>query len=129
MEILQIIGNAGNRDETSQLTFTCSKLTIKTPEQCQWCCAIFCIVNFEHISHLFLMFLLLTLNRQMLAGLFFIASRAHEKDKNIQCAMFLHVITEDALNWSCTKMGWTWGVNIRYSGTTYLPLKKLLGEF
>ena len=27
-----------------------------------------CIVNFEHISHLFFVFLLLTLNKQMLAG-------------------------------------------------------------
>ena len=27
------------------------------------------IVNFEHISHLFLVFLLLTLNKQMLAGI------------------------------------------------------------
>ena len=28
------------------------------------------IVNFEHISHLFLVFLLFTLNTQMLSGLF-----------------------------------------------------------
>ena len=38
----------------------CSKLTIKTP-------GVF-IVNFKHISHLFLLFLLLTLNKYMLAG-------------------------------------------------------------
>ena len=38
----------------------CSKLTIKTP-------SVF-IVNFEHILHLVLVFLLLTLSRQMLAG-------------------------------------------------------------
>ena len=37
----------------------CSKLTIKTPERRHW--RIF-IVNFEHISHLVLVFLLLTLN-------------------------------------------------------------------
>ena len=41
----------------------CSKLTIKSPEQCQ--CF---IVNFEHISRLVLVFLLLTLNMQMLTG-------------------------------------------------------------
>ena len=41
----------------------CSKLTIATPEQCQlYKSGVFC-VNFEHISHLFQMFLLLTLNR------------------------------------------------------------------
>ena len=30
------------------------------------------IVNFEHISHLFLLFLLLTLNKYMLAGLWYL---------------------------------------------------------
>ena len=40
----------------------CSKLTIKTLVFGVY------IVNFEHISHLFLVFLLLTLNTQMLAG-------------------------------------------------------------
>ena len=41
----------------------CSKLTIKTPEQCQWhrCSGVF-IVNFEDTSSLVLEFLLLTLN-------------------------------------------------------------------
>ena len=63
---------------TSQLTFyllkvnnrnarkkreICSKLTIKTPERCQWRRSGVFIVNFEHISHLFLVFLLLTLNK------------------------------------------------------------------
>ena len=43
--------------------FTCSKLTIKTSEWRHWCRSGAFIVNFEHISHLFLMFLLLTLNR------------------------------------------------------------------
>ena len=40
----------------------CSKLTIKTPERRQWSRFGVCIVNFEHISHLVLVFLLLTLN-------------------------------------------------------------------
>ena len=38
----------------------CSKLTIKTPEQ--WRRSGVFIVKFEHISHLLLVFLLLTLN-------------------------------------------------------------------
>ena len=42
---------------------TCSKLTIKTSEQHQWRRSGVFIVNFEHISHLFLVLLLLTLNR------------------------------------------------------------------
>ena len=35
----------------------CSKLTIKTPEQRQWHRSGIFIVNFEHISHLFLVFI------------------------------------------------------------------------
>ena len=40
----------------------CSKLTIKTPEQRHWRRYGVFIVNFEHISHFFLVLLLLTLN-------------------------------------------------------------------
>ena len=40
----------------------CSELTIKIPERRQWRSGIF-IFNFEHISHLVLVFLLLTLSR------------------------------------------------------------------
>ena len=45
----------------------CSKLTIKTPERRLASSGVF-IVNFEHISHLVLVFLLLTLNMQLPAG-------------------------------------------------------------
>ena len=38
---------------TSKRCEICSKLTIKTSE----------VINFEHVSHLFLVFLLLTLNK------------------------------------------------------------------
>ena len=41
----------------------CSKLTINTPERRQWRRSGVFIVNFEHISHLVLVFLLLTLGR------------------------------------------------------------------
>ena len=40
----------------------CSKLTIKIPERRHWHRSGIFIVNFEHISHLVLLFLLLTLN-------------------------------------------------------------------
>ena len=40
----------------------CSKLTIKTPERRHWCRSGVFIVNFEHVSHLVLVLLLLTLN-------------------------------------------------------------------
>ena len=41
----------------------CSKLTIKTPEQRYWPLSGIFIANFEHTSHLALVFLLLTLCR------------------------------------------------------------------
>ena len=41
----------------------CSKLTIKTPERRHWRRSGVFIVNFEHISHLVLLFLLPTLSR------------------------------------------------------------------
>ena len=46
----------------------CSKLTIKTPGQRQWRLSdVFIVtVNFKHTSHIALLFLLLTLSRQML---------------------------------------------------------------
>ena len=41
----------------------CSKLTIKTSEWRQWRCSDTFIVNFEHVSHLLLVFLLLNLTK------------------------------------------------------------------
>ena len=47
-----------------------SKLTIKTPKRRHWRRFGVFIVNFEHMSLLFLVFLLLTLNKEVLVGLF-----------------------------------------------------------
>ena len=62
-------GNNGNEFSfpLAQPALTCSKLTIETLEQGvkkwrQWRRSGVFIVNFEHISHLVLVFLLLTLN-------------------------------------------------------------------
>ena len=49
----------------------CSKLTIKTPIRRQWRRSGVFIVNFKHISHLFLLFVLFTLSKLMLAGMRF----------------------------------------------------------
>ena len=46
----------------------CSKLTIKTPERRHWHWSRVFIFNFEHISHLVLLYLLLTLNMYLPAG-------------------------------------------------------------
>ena len=58
----------GNKRNTRTCEI-CSKLTIKTPEWRQWRRSGVFIFNFEHISHLVLVFLLLTLNMQLPAGL------------------------------------------------------------
>ena len=53
-----------NNRSTRKRCEICSKLTmIKTPERRQWCRSGVLIVNFEYISHLFLMLLLLNLNK------------------------------------------------------------------
>ena len=48
--------------ETLEQDVKCSKLTIKTTERRHWDRSVVFIVNFEHISHRGLAFLLLTLN-------------------------------------------------------------------
>ena len=57
----------------------CSKLTIKTPERRHWRRSGVLIVNFEHISQLVLVFLLLTLNMQMPTGTGFFRSSSSEE--------------------------------------------------
>ena len=54
-----------NKSNTRTRCEICSMLTIKTPEPSQWRRASVFIVDFEHISHLILVYLLLTLSRQM----------------------------------------------------------------
>ena len=62
-----------NRNITKRCEI-CSKLTIKTPKQRHW--LLFGVFfNFEHISNLFLVFLMLTFNKQMLAGFWFVLSK------------------------------------------------------
>ena len=65
------------QQQAAQITFICSKLAIealekgvkyiqskiKAPERRQWRRSGVFIVNFEHISHLFLVIILLTLNK------------------------------------------------------------------
>ena len=59
-----------NNRNTSTRCEICLKLTNKTPEGRHWRRSAVFIVNFEHISHLVLVFLLLTLNMHLPAGLF-----------------------------------------------------------
>ena len=57
----------------------CSKLTIKTVDQVQWRCFGIFIINFEHISHLFAVFLLLTVNMYIFSGIIFTSYQSFEK--------------------------------------------------
>ena len=52
-----------NNRITRKKSEICSELTIKSPERRLWRRSGVFIVNFEHLSNLFLMFLLLTLNK------------------------------------------------------------------
>ena len=89
------------------LTFTCSKSTMETLERGvkhvqSWRRSGVSIVKFEHISHLFLVFLLLNLSKYMLAGFlvpvknnffyFFIV-------RILQCFILLFQIFEFWLQW------------------------------
>ena len=58
---------ANNRDVRKSCEIY-SKLTIKTPKRQQWRHFGVFIVNFEHISQIFVLFLMLTLNKGILAG-------------------------------------------------------------
>ena len=53
----------GNNKNTRTRCKICSELTIKTPDQSQWFRSAVFIGNFEHMSHLVLVFPLLTLGR------------------------------------------------------------------
>ena len=57
--------NSRNARERCEIN---SKLSIKTSEWCQWRHSGVFIVNFEHISHFFLVFVFLTLNWKMFFG-------------------------------------------------------------
>ena len=54
---LKCILNYNDLIQHSQLTFTCSKSTIETSKKVRRQCSSVVIVNFERISHLFLVFI------------------------------------------------------------------------
>ena len=49
-----------NNWNTRTIFEICSQLAIKTPERYYWCRSVVFLVNFEHVLHLFLVFLSLT---------------------------------------------------------------------
>ena len=54
---------------TKQMCEGCAKVIMNKPGRCQSRCSGVFFVNLELISHIFLVFLLLTLNKKMLPGL------------------------------------------------------------
>ena len=75
VKLLELIGetiSAGNyllNGNTTAICEICSKLTIKTPERCQWRPSSVFIVNFQEILHIVLMYPLLTLNKYKAVGM------------------------------------------------------------
>lgn len=57
--IFQLIFTCNNNRNNRNRCEKCLRLTLKTPEMSSWCF----ILNFEHISHRFLVLSLLTLNK------------------------------------------------------------------
>ena len=57
-----------NNSNTRTKCEICSELTVKTPERRRWRHSGVFIVKFEHILHLVIVLLLLTLSREMPAG-------------------------------------------------------------
>ena len=64
-----------NFKQKPQPAITCLKLTIKTPERRQWSRSGVFTVNFEHITHLVLVFLLLTVSNWMSAGTWLLSAK------------------------------------------------------
>ena len=71
-----------------------SKLTIKTSEWRHWRRSGVFIVNFEHISHLVLVFPLLTLSRQMPADLFSVSKLS----ESVACYTCMGLMREEVLS-------------------------------
>ena len=83
----------------------CSKLTIKTPERHQWRRSGVFIVNFQHISNLVLVFLLLTLN---------VYCRLGKGSPSIFVKYFAFMGTEAAVErYSQEKAFWKYAVNLQ----------------
>ena len=61
----------------------CSKLTIKTPERRQWHRSSHFIINFEHISHLVLVFFIVNFEQVVSNSRILVCLRSKEKDASI----------------------------------------------
>ena len=90
-----------NSRSTRKRCEICLKITIKTPGRDQQRRSGIFVFKFEHTSHLFLVFLLLTLNKYMLAGYpwtiyfqnpIFLWSSSHHNHKMKLCSIYRMLI-------------------------------------
>ena len=68
-----------NKRNTRKKSETCFKLTIKTPKQHHWFCSGAFIVNFEHISHLFLVIFIVDFEQVCQLGYAYMLTNCHER--------------------------------------------------
>ena len=98
-----------SKGNTKSISEICAKLTIKTPEWCQWrCCTVF-IVNFEHISHIVLVFPLVTMKKCMPVG--FVRKYEDRKNEEMKFLVDWWITIKHKLhqiNWKCCYCGYTW---------------------
>ena len=66
----------------------CPKVIMKASERRHWRRYDTCFVNFEHISHFFLLFLLLTLNKYLFVGMFLSRLWSNECSKSFPLFTF-----------------------------------------
>ena len=71
----------------------CSNVAIKTPERRHWCRSGVFIVNFEQISHRFLVFLLLTLSMLLCAGFSWVHGKSNIKSLKLRLSTALLEMT------------------------------------
>ena len=93
-----------NNRNTRKSSEVCSKLTIKTIEQRHSRRYGVFIFNFEYISHFFLVFLFLTLNKQMFSGL---STCSNNSRNNISHCFFVLVTRHKLTLGMNTQKVWT----------------------
>ena len=77
----------------------CLNIRIKTPER--RCCGVF-IVNFEHISHLFLVFVLITSSICLFAEVYFYLRSENRDMRTKENQVFLCILPNDNQQWPLT---------------------------
>ena len=79
-----------NNESIRGICEICPKLTIKKSEGRQALCSGVFIVNFEQISHIYLVFSLLTLNRQMLDSNAYVMTQLYQCSQHKEQSTDLH---------------------------------------